>query len=145
MSQPPLPAGCSTVQTTALLLGVSEQFLFKKLRELRWLHTGTYKNDPTHNTPSRHVKLAGFVSTHTRGFSAPYNKSVAIVYRVPIITERGLNELRKIMNVNNDNIPKPTPLTMENAQKAQHEIKTTTANEEREKCLNQFREWGLAS
>ena len=140
----PIPAGCLTIQSAALLLGVTDKLLFKKLRELRWLHTGTYDKDPMHNMPRRDYKLAGFVSTHTRGYPAPYNKNIALIYRVPILTERGFNELKIKMNMNQEQ-PKPAPLTLENAQKKQAQIVAPSKNEEHEKAMAQLREWGFAS
>lgn len=144
MNQPPLPTGCHDIKTAALLLGVKQNFLFKKLRQLGWIYTGTYKNDPYHNTPCRTARLAGWVTEHLRGYPAPYNKHVAICYNTTIITQCGLEELKRTMNKNNY-LPKIPELTLENAQKKQTEIKTSSANEEREKALKELEEMGLYS
>lgn len=141
MSQQPLPKGCHDIKTAAQLLGISEKSLYRELRRISWLHTGNYKHDPLHNTPKHWVKTAGFATTTQRGYAAPYNKNIAIIYNVTLITERGFKELEKMQKTIDTPIIKP--LTPENALRAQAEKQATTHNEEREKCLEDLRQMGF--
>lgn len=97
MQQSPLPTGCHSIKSAAGLLGLTEKKLFKKLRELGWLYTGSYKDDPYHNTPRITARLAGWVLTQKKGYAAPYNNRVTIFYNRTLITQRGFNEIKNRM------------------------------------------------
>lgn len=135
---PPLPTGCHTVKQAAALLGVAEKALFKHLREIGWLHIGTFKNDPAHNRPRYVALTAGFLTTQTRGFPAPYNKKVYLMYSQTLVTQRGMAELG-----HKGELPLVKPLTRENAAVTQNQ--PNRVDEEREKAMQQMREWGIAS
>jgi hypothetical protein len=91
------PENCVDVETAANILGINRKELYKKLREMRWLYTGTYKDDPHHNSPCYWAKVAGLATTHERKRPADHDKRVKIVYRITVITERGLDELINIL------------------------------------------------
>lgn len=97
MNQQTFPENCVDVETAANILGMNRKVLYKKLREMRWLYTGTYKDDPHHNSPCHWAKVAGLATTHERFRPAPYDKRVKLVYRITVITERGLDELISIL------------------------------------------------
>lgn len=97
MYQQEFPENCVDVETAANILGITRKELYKKLREMRWLYQGTYKDDPHHNSPCYWAKVAGLATTHERSRPAPYDKRVKLVYRITVITERGLDELINIL------------------------------------------------
>ncbi len=137
MNNPPLPTGCIDIKEAAELLGISVIALYKSLREKGWIHVGTKNKDKKHNTPKQWAITSGFLSTQERGYPAPFNKNSFVLYRVTVITERGLKELSKMNNATP--IPAIKPLTLENAIKVQAQKGAEQSrNEEREKLLAEF-------
>jgi hypothetical protein len=146
MSNAPLPTKCMEIETAAHLLGITRKQLFKNLRTANWLHTGTYKNDPKHNTPKRWAIKAGLATTQTRGRPAPYNKEVSVLYQVTLLTEHGLEEIKKMTP--SIEVPEVKPLTAEAAQAVKASSNTqdpAAADRERDIVMAQLKAWGLAN
>jgi hypothetical protein len=139
MMNEPLPSGCHTIKSAAQYLGIPQNQLYKKLRGLGWLHTGTYKGDPMHNTPRRMALLSGVVTQQQRGYLAPYNKNVVEIYSATIITQRGLIQLESMKNLQKTDEVAPAKM-LQNQQQIQRQ---QPKDEEREKAIAQLREWGF--
>jgi hypothetical protein len=146
MSNAPLPTKCMEVETAAHLLGTTRNKLYKKLRAENWLHTGSFKNDPKHNSPKKWAVKAGLALTQTRPRPAPFNKQVAVLYQVTLLTERGLDEIRK-MNLSME-APEAKPLTEESARAVKAASNTQAqqaADREHGRTMAQLKAWGLAN
>lgn len=83
--------------------------------------------------PLEHAISAGFVKKMKRKAPAPHDWEIAI-------TEEGINQLSSPTPP-----PQPKALTEANANLAKFQGDNTAANEEREKAMQQMREWGIAS
>lgn len=118
-------------------MGIPEKQLWKKLRAFGWLYVGTYKDDPYHNTARRPALLAGYLTVQTRGYPAPYNKNVTIMYNTTLITKRGIERLNELIN------PDAPPLQIKNEQPATTQPTTKSATSEREKAISLLSEWNL--
>jgi hypothetical protein len=131
MSHSHIPHGCYSVKNAAEKLGISQDNLLKKMRLREWTYKGVFKNDPLKNMPIPFGIDSGYVKKIKRKTPFSIDWDIAI-------TQAGLIELGAKMYS-----PKPTPLTVENAQKAQATLPTAAANEEREKCLKELEAMGL--
>lgn len=146
MSSAPLPTRCMEVETAAHLLGTTRNKLYKKLRAENWLHTGSFKNDPKHNSPKKWAVKAGLATTQTRPRPAPFNKEVSVLYQVTLLTESGLEEIRK-MNLAME-VPEAKPLTDQPAipvQAASNTQAQQAADREHDRTMAQLKAWGLAN
>lgn len=135
MNQPQTPKACYSVKTAAEKLNIRPDNLLKKMVIRGWLHPGSYRKDPLRFMPLEKAIADGFVKKIKRHAPAPHDWEIAV-------TQKGLNDLgEKMQNVH----PIPKPLNEQTAQQVKAQTNTTAANEEREKCLDQLKEWGLAS
>jgi hypothetical protein len=141
MNREPLPTGCHTIKSAAQYLGIPQNQLYKKLRGLGWLHTGSHKGDPRHNTPRRSALIAGLVTQQQRGYPAPYNKNVVEIYMAALLTQRGLTQLESTLQQE----PKTQVAPAQMLQNQQQIKREQPADEEREKAISQLREWGFMS
>lgn len=143
--QQPMPANCHDVKTAAQLLNTNVFNLYKQLRKMAWVHSGANKKDPLRNTPKAWAKQQGLLIGQERGFAAPYNNQRTKIYIATLITERGLQELIKLMDKNNaqKTPPKPMALNEQNAQLAKLKTHDTETTKEREELLAMMAKWGL--
>lgn len=135
MSQHTTTKNSYTVKQAALKLDICPASLLKKMLWHGWLHKGSFRNDPLKNMPLEQAVAAGFVKKIKRNAPAPHDWEIAI-------TEEGMNELGKPLQPPQ---PKPKPLTESNANLVKLQGNNTAVNEEREKAMQQMREWGIAS
>ncbi len=112
-----------------------------------WLYTGTYKDDPYHNTPRMTARLAGWVIIQKKGYAAPYNELVTIFYNRTLITQRGFNELKNRMyqqpTPEQKHKPKQKLRKASQIEKILTQHNVTTATQEREKALQEMRKLGV--
>lgn len=142
MSRAPLPKDCYDVDTAAHFLAVSGLELYRFLRTQNWLHTKTHTRDKRHNQPKQWALKAGYLTTQTRGYAAPYNHKIELPYQVALLTRFGLERIATLMNTT-INFPTPAPLTLESAIKIQEQKTSRTLQEEREKAIKELSEMGL--
>lgn len=154
MSQHHLPAGCHDAETAAQLLSMSKVALLKKMRELGWLNTGGGSGN--HNLPRREFVKNGFLCTQDRGYCLKGKKEISKSYRVMLLTQTGFNALKNELAELKAQPKKMALVTatqahavvqIASAQLTEQEkpFDRESAEAEREKTLEQMREWGLAS
>lgn len=135
MSQHTTTKNSYTVKQAATKLNICPTSLLKKMLWRGWLHKGNFRNDPLKNMPLEHAVSAGFVKKIKRKAPAPHDWEITI-------TEEGMNQLSSPTPPPQ---PQPKPLTEANANLVKLQGNNTAANEEREKAMQQMREWGIAS
>lgn len=161
MSQSLLPSGCHDATSAAELLGMSKKALLRRMRELGWLMVG----GQDHNLPRREYVKRGWLTTQPRGYCLKGKKEITKTYEVMLLTQTGFNALKTLLQNN-------PPATGATATEAEQAEKLPTANQrapearavpvvtfnryaseaeqkkateaERQKCLEQLAEWGIA-
>lgn len=150
MNTPPLPTGCHDAKSAAELLNTSKRALLKKMRVMGWLHAGGDK----HNQPRSSHLQRGWLTTQTRAYKTG---NVLHQYQVMLLTQTGFMALQQQLN----NQATTTMQQPNNAQGAtdkttrapaqpkpgarQAETESAAPQTEREKAMQQLRDWGLAS
>lgn len=163
-----LPAGHHDANTAAELLGMSKKALLKRMRELGWLIIG----GDAHNLPRREYVQMGYMNTQERGYALKGHQDIARSYRVMLLTQKGYQELKKVIDTNPNSEDQGTaqaaekrptrqsggaprramnPTAADDAQDKPKLIQDMTPEEreaaeaERDQCLEQLRAMGLAS
>ena len=147
----PIKEGCYCIAQASKILGIPQKHLWQKLRAFGWLYVGTYPNDPHHNTARRPALLAGYLTTEVRGYPAPYNKNVTLLYSVILITQRGLDRLKDLINEPIAQVPATEIFKNEDIKRHRYSVHKTASEkadehseeQEHEKAIAQLREWGL--
>ena len=152
MNRPPLPTGCQEIKSAAADLGMTHKALLKLLRKQGWITNAPGKAQ--HNLPARSCESAGLLTTSDRAYCLKGKQNIVRMYSVALITPKGMAELKKMINETNEKpnfilvSGNPEPLnnnakdrrffTVEN-----EPITQQSGTKEREKCIEQLREWGI--
>jgi len=139
------------LKTAAHLFSIGEHEFYKILRGESekhplvkcWINKGRNKHDPKRNTPFQWTRAAGYLLTEQRGRIAPYNKQVQLPYWVTVITRLGISALEKQLGLTSSLPPMAMPLNEQNAFAIQQQQPNTTAEKEREKCLQELAAIGI--
>jgi len=133
-------------------MGMTHKALLRLLRKQGWINNAPGKAH--HNLPTRTCESAGLLTTTDRAYCLKGKKNIVRMYRVALLTPKGMAELKKMINETNE---KPNFILVSgNAEplnaKATDRRFFTVENEpvtqpgetkEREKCIEQLREWGI--
>lgn len=133
------------LKTAAAMFGMGYIEFYKMLRgecqsiplSPSWICSATTKGGTVKNAPKDWTRKAGYLTTEPRGRAASYNKNVAEVYHVTVLTGHGIMKLENILQ-KNALPPKPLALTAENAKAMQSQPTSHASQKERENLLREF-------
>lgn len=117
------------VKTAAAELGMTNRQLLALLRRLHWIHNAPHSR--RHNLPYRMYEINGLLVTQERYYHTKSNPTVLRLHQAMQITSKGMKKLKDIIEHGEAETPQQTT--------------TDSIQEEHDKCLEQLREWGLAS
>lgn len=117
-------------KNAAAELGMTNRQLLAMLRNLNWIHNAPHSK--RHNLPYRAYEIKGLLTTQDKYYKTKSNPTVLRLYQTVLITNKGLTTLKDIIEKGE-------------AENQTNPPTTDSAQEEHDKCLEQLREWGLAS
>lgn len=141
------PNNCYDLKDAAHLFGITEPEFYKTLRgeskkypvKKSWINAAKL----TRNRPYQWAIAAGFLRTETRKRKSNKNKNVLIPYVVTVITRLGMDELEKQLGIACALPPLVLPLNEQNALAVQQTQRSSAAQEEHDKCLNELAAMGI--
>lgn len=117
-------------KTAAAELGMTNRQLLALLRKLKWVqHAPRSKR---HNRPYREYEINGLLAIQDRTYKRKPTDKLLRIYQVTLITQKGFEKLNEIIR-GAEQTEAPPPARADNTQQAHDE------------CIEQLREWGLAS
>ena len=118
-------------KTAAAELGISNRELLALLRKMKWVQCAP--RSKRHNLPYREYEINGLLAIEDRTYKRKPTDKLLRIYQVTLITQKGFEKLKEI--IQGEEKPTPSPTTADDA----------NTQAEHDKCIEQLREWGLAS